>query len=155
MNKLLATLLVFLLSTSVQSGIIGLPPYCLPAPLPIERYYEFPNFVSLLDNVWHNFGTLNQSIILNNDQYVDISYGVNADANSGSGHFVTRLLVDGHERKEFRSIDGNTRYIHTAAFNRIALCAGAHWITLQYRTPCNITSETPSDWRVGYLKLTY
>ena len=66
---------------------------------------------------------------------MDISYGISGEVeNSNTGHIVTRVLVDGKERKEFRGISGYTNYVHVSVFNRVFLSAGPHRIVLQYRT---------------------
>ena len=104
---------------------------------------------------------------------MDISYGISGEvADRTTGHIVTRVLVDGKERKEFRGISGYSNYVHVSVFNRVSLLAGNHSIVLQYRTSQTINADfsssgdkagrymslsdlSDSDWRVGYLKVIY
>ncbi len=87
-----------------------------------------------------------------------ISYGISgavANSKTGAGTIVTRVLVDGKERKEFRGICGDTTYVHVSVFNRVSLPAGTHHITVQYRAATTITANSDGDWQIGYLKLIY
>lgn len=99
MKKLFITLVVLLLSAQVHSVVFSVTPIYLSIAQPTEYYYEIANFVSTPDNIWHNYGTLNQTVVLTYAQYVDIGYGVSGDVSPGVGHFVTRVLVDGVEKR--------------------------------------------------------
>jgi hypothetical protein len=92
---------------------------------------------------------------------VDISYGISAEAGEGNSfgiataHIVTRLIIDGTERREFRDICGYTRYMQVFKFQRVFLTAGTHQVVLQWRTNDKINSPGGSDWKSTHLKFIY
>jgi hypothetical protein len=94
---------------------------------------------------------------------VDISYGISAEAdfrNSNGimlAYIVTRLIIDGTERREFRSICGRTRYLHVFKFQRVFLTAGTHRVVLQWKSSekFDSTGNSISDWKSTYLKFIY
>ena len=127
MRKTQITLLLALLLT-LSSSSVGL------AQPPVEKYYEVARFTTQKTNTWSNYGDLNKTFLIPSQRYVDISYGISGEVNGTTGHIVTRVLVDGKERKEFRGISGYSKYVHVSVFNRVSLLAGNHSIVLQYRT---------------------
>ena len=128
MRKTQITLLLALLLTLSSSSTVGL------AQPPVEKYYEVARFTTQKTNTWSNYGDLNKTFLIPSQRYVDISYGISGEVNGTTGHIVTRVLVDGKERKEFRGISGYSKYVHVSVFNRVSLLAGNHSIVLQYRT---------------------
>lgn len=101
MNKLLTALFMLLLSATVQSALMPVSPVYLSTPLPVEHFYEYSTFTTIPDNVWHTVGTLDQKVNLPIDQYVEISYGILGGFTPYpvTSHLVTRVLVDGVEKK--------------------------------------------------------
>ena len=160
MKKLLICV-ILLLAVHLNCQAV-IPP--APEPAPREYYYEscFDTGNRNIDLVWYNVDNLDKNFTLPNAKFVDISYGISAEASLGNSngitlaYIVTRLIIDGTERREFRSICGRTSYMHVFKFQRVFLTAGTHRVVLQWRSPDLFNSPGGgTDWKSTHLKFIY
>ena len=153
MKKLLICV-ILLLAVHLNCQAVNPP---APASAPTEYFYEVGwSSLNKTTNQWFDVPTFDKTFTLPNAKFVDISYGISAEASLGNSngitlaYIVTRLIIDGTERREFRSICGRTSYLHVFKFQRVFLTAGTHRVVLQWRlTGCG------ADWKITYLKFIY
>ena len=137
MKKLLICV-ILLLAVHLNCQAVNPP---APASAPTEYYYEvdWAN-INNSPNQWSNFTNLDKNFTLPNAKFVDISYGISAEQaaintfGTETAHIVTRLIIDGTERREFRGICGLTKYLHVFRFQRVFLTAGTHRVVLQWKS---------------------
>jgi hypothetical protein len=78
--------------------------------------------------------------------YYQISLG------AANTHFLSKMYVDGGEKRETRSIAGNTAYGTNAGMWVGSLNAGSHTFLVKYRTPgSNSFANGGSDWQTRAL----
>jgi len=159
MKKLLICV-ILLLAVHLNCQAVNPP---APASAPTEYYYEvdWAN-INNSPNQWSDFPNLDKNFTLPNAKFVDISYGISAEQaaintfGTETAHIVTRLIIDGTERREFRGICGYTSYLHVFRFRRVFLTAGTHRVVLQWRSSDLFNSPSDStDWKSTHLKFIY
>ena len=167
MKKLLICV-ILLLAVHLNCQAV-IPP--APEPAPREYYYEscFDTGNRNIDLVWYNVDNLDKNFTLPNAKFVDISYGISAEQTvinafgTETAHILSRLIIDGTERKEFRDICGYTRYMQVFKFQRVFLTAGTHRVKLQWRSSEKLNAcggdgrltGCGADWKITYLKFIY
>ena len=171
MKKLLICV-ILLLAVHLNCQAVNPP---APASAPTEYYYEtcFDTGNRLQgppsNLTWYDVDNLDKTFTLPNAKFVDISYGISAEQaaintfGTETAHIVTRLIIDGTERKEFRDICGYTRYMQVFKFQRVFLTAGTHRVKLQWRSSEKLNAcggdrrltGCGADWKITYLKFIY
>jgi hypothetical protein len=103
-------------------------------------------------NTWGDFPELTVTFNLAQEAEVLAFYGITM--NGAGQHLCTKLVVDNAEKRETRSITGNTEYWSPSGCWMGTLGAGSHTIKVQYRTPANPTINPDGDWHKGALMVT-
>jgi hypothetical protein len=91
MKKLLICV-ILLLAVHLNCQAVNPP---APEPAPREYYYEscFDTGNRNIDLVWYNVDNLDKNFTLPNAKFVDISYGISAEADFGNSNGITLAYI--------------------------------------------------------------
>ncbi len=114
---------------------------------PIHTHRPTSFYTLNFNNRWSTFPDMKTSLTLRWEARVQATYHI-VCYSPGNSHLCTKMLIDGKEKEETRSISGNTAYHTNHGSVVVKLPAGTHNFEVIYRTPaiCCTSRDHAQDW---------